>query len=227
MGRQVLDIAQICRIGGRVAVWGVATSALTATVSVAGTMSMLPASSTCRIISNAMTITTVAPNCLPSPWVAPARSRMKDELRYPWSIVIDGDRIILTEAPGSIAVIRNGQLQRQAVRISDPIVNDGGSGLLGMVLAPDFPTSRVAGPNRPARAPVISVAEPFFEKNHASCEEQCSMAPATCVATSWPLCCSHAHWPAPRATWAAASSQIHFRNAAIAGRCAEVSGQTR
>lgn len=67
-----------------------------------------------------------------------------EDLNYPWDIVRTGDRIILTEAAGNIVMIENGQLHRYAVQTSDPIVNEGGGGLLGIALAPDFPTSGLA-----------------------------------------------------------------------------------
>jgi glucose/arabinose dehydrogenase len=69
---------------------------------------------------------------------------LADDLRYPWSISFDGSSIILTEAPGTIVVIRDGRLQRHSVQTSDAVVNDGGSGLLGMALAGNFATSRLA-----------------------------------------------------------------------------------
>jgi len=66
------------------------------------------------------------------------------DLNYPWDIDRAGDRILMTEAAGNIVEIENGRLSRYAVETSDPIVQDGGSGLLGMALAADFQTSGLA-----------------------------------------------------------------------------------
>jgi len=67
-----------------------------------------------------------------------------DDLSYPWDLNRVGDQIIITEAAGNIVVIENRQLRRYAVETSDPIVHEGGSGLLGMALAEDFQTSGLA-----------------------------------------------------------------------------------
>lgn len=67
-----------------------------------------------------------------------------DDLNYPWDIKRVGDRILVTEAAGTMVTIENGRLNRHAVETSDPIVNEGGSGLLGMALAEDFQTSGLA-----------------------------------------------------------------------------------
>jgi glucose/arabinose dehydrogenase len=67
-----------------------------------------------------------------------------DDLSYPWDIKRAGDRIVMTEAGGHIVTIEDGRLKRYAVKTSDPIVHDGGSGLLGMALSEDFETSGLA-----------------------------------------------------------------------------------
>ena len=67
-----------------------------------------------------------------------------DDLNYPWDIKRAGDRILITEAGGTMVTIEHGRLNRHAVETSDPIVNEGGSGLLGMALAEDFQTSGLA-----------------------------------------------------------------------------------
>jgi glucose/arabinose dehydrogenase len=67
-----------------------------------------------------------------------------DGLSYPWDVNRDGDLIVITEAAGNIVMVENGRLVRHAVETSDPIVHDGGSGLLGMALAEDFRTSGLA-----------------------------------------------------------------------------------
>lgn len=67
-----------------------------------------------------------------------------DDLSYPWDIDRTGNVIVLTEAAGNIVMIEDGRLKRYAVQTSDPVVHDGGSGLLGMALAEDFQTSGLA-----------------------------------------------------------------------------------
>jgi glucose/arabinose dehydrogenase len=67
-----------------------------------------------------------------------------DELSYPWDINRAGNLIVMTEAGGHIVMIEDGRLNRYAVNTSDPIVHDGGSGLLGMTLSEDFQTSGLA-----------------------------------------------------------------------------------
>jgi glucose/arabinose dehydrogenase len=67
-----------------------------------------------------------------------------DDLSYPWDIKRVGNLIVMTEAGGNIVMIENGRLNRYAVQTSDPIVHDGGSGLLGMSLSEDFQASGLA-----------------------------------------------------------------------------------
>jgi len=66
------------------------------------------------------------------------------DLNYPWDIDRVGDSILMTEAAGNIVMIENGRLSRYKVETSDPIVHDGGSGLLGMALSADFQTTGLA-----------------------------------------------------------------------------------
>lgn len=67
-----------------------------------------------------------------------------EDLNYPWDIAQSGDVIILTEAAGNIVMIEDSELERYTLETSDPIVNEGGGGLLGMALADDFGTSGTA-----------------------------------------------------------------------------------
>jgi glucose/arabinose dehydrogenase len=69
---------------------------------------------------------------------------VSDDLDYPWDIARTGDRLLLTEKAGNIVVIENGRQQRHTLQTSDPIVNEGGGGLLGMALSRDFSQSGVA-----------------------------------------------------------------------------------
>ncbi|PZR89306.1 MAG: dehydrogenase [Stutzerimonas stutzeri] len=61
-----------------------------------------------------------------------------DDLDYPWDIVAEGNQLFITEKAGSVAVIEDGELHRFPVETSAPLRTDGGAGLLGMALAPDF-----------------------------------------------------------------------------------------
>ena len=63
---------------------------------------------------------------------------VSDALDYPWDIVHDGNRLILTEKAGSIVMIEGGTLRRFALETSDPLRKQSGAGLLGIALAPDF-----------------------------------------------------------------------------------------
>src|SRR4051794_34217662 len=69
---------------------------------------------------------------------------VSNDLSYPWDINRIGNQIVMTEAGGTIVTIENGRLNRYPVQTSDPIVHDGGSGLLGMALSEDFQTSGLA-----------------------------------------------------------------------------------
>jgi glucose/arabinose dehydrogenase len=69
---------------------------------------------------------------------------ISDDLSYPWDINRIGDMIIMTEAAGTIVTIENDRLKLYPVETSDPVVHDGGSGLLGMAVPDDFATSGVA-----------------------------------------------------------------------------------
>lgn len=66
---------------------------------------------------------------------------VNDQLNYPWDIEAASDQLIITEAAGNIVMLHHGQFQRYAVKTSDPIVNEGGGGLMGMALAKDFAQS--------------------------------------------------------------------------------------
>ncbi|MDX0415231.1 sorbosone dehydrogenase family protein, partial [Sinorhizobium medicae] len=62
-------------------------------------------------------------------------------LDYPWDIVRDGERVILTENAGTVVIIEGGNVQRSTLQTSDPLRTEGGAGLLGIALAPDFADS--------------------------------------------------------------------------------------
>ncbi|TIL58628.1 MAG: sorbosone dehydrogenase family protein [Mesorhizobium sp.] len=68
-------------------------------------------------------------------------SVVADGLDYPWDIVRYGERLILTEKAGSVVIIEGEKVQRSALETTDPLRTEGGAGLLGIALAPDFADS--------------------------------------------------------------------------------------
>lgn len=64
-----------------------------------------------------------------------------DGLDYPWDVVRDGDRLILTEKAGNVVIVDDGEIRRFAVETSAPLRAEGGAGLLGLALASDFSES--------------------------------------------------------------------------------------
>ncbi|MCX5581192.1 PQQ-dependent sugar dehydrogenase [Kaistia terrae] len=65
-------------------------------------------------------------------------------LDYPWNIASDGGRIFLTEKAGNVLILTDGRMSRGSLITTEPIETDGGRGLLGMALAPDFAISGTA-----------------------------------------------------------------------------------
>lgn len=65
-------------------------------------------------------------------------------LRIPWSIAFDGDEIYMSEREGSIVHLKDGNIDRQSVRLSKPVHHEGEGGFLGLLLAPDFHDSGLA-----------------------------------------------------------------------------------
>jgi glucose/arabinose dehydrogenase len=66
------------------------------------------------------------------------------DLIYPWDINRSGELLFITEVAGNVVVVSNGKSRRHRIQTSDPVVHDGGSGLLGMALAADFAKSGLA-----------------------------------------------------------------------------------
>lgn len=64
-----------------------------------------------------------------------------DGLDYPWDIVANGNRLIVTEKAGQIVIVSDGRIERFPVETSSPLRTDGGAGLMGIALAPDFDDS--------------------------------------------------------------------------------------
>lgn len=67
-----------------------------------------------------------------------------DELEYPWEVQHAEGTFVVTEIAGTIVMIDDAGLERFQLHTSNPIVHEGGSGLLGMVLAENFRDSRTA-----------------------------------------------------------------------------------
>lgn len=67
-----------------------------------------------------------------------------DGLDYPWSMQHSGGRLLITEAAGHVVVVEGGRRTRYTLATSDPIAREGGAGLLGMALAPDYASTGIA-----------------------------------------------------------------------------------
>jgi len=67
-----------------------------------------------------------------------------DNLQAPWSIQKSGDVFYLSERPGNIVKIEDGKVERQHVELNKELSTASEAGLLGFVLAPDFPESKRA-----------------------------------------------------------------------------------
>ncbi|WP_200892651.1 sorbosone dehydrogenase family protein [Thalassospira sp. HJ] len=66
---------------------------------------------------------------------------ISDELAYPWAIRPIEGGFVMTEGEGNIVHLVDGELRRFALQSSDPVVHEGGSGLMGLALAGDFAQS--------------------------------------------------------------------------------------
>lgn len=69
---------------------------------------------------------------------------LAENLEAPWSIEKLENTFYLTERPGTIVKIENGEIDRQSVELEQELSTASEAGLLGFVLAPDFPESNVA-----------------------------------------------------------------------------------
>lgn len=67
-----------------------------------------------------------------------------DQLQTPWSIQKSGDVFYIAERPGSIVKIAEGGVDRQQIILKKELSTAPEAGMLGFVLAPNFPTSQVA-----------------------------------------------------------------------------------
>ncbi|MBO2944269.1 PQQ-dependent sugar dehydrogenase [Paenibacillus sp. F411] len=71
-------------------------------------------------------------------------SVVAEELQIPWSIAISGKDIYISEREGQIVSLKDGHRERLPVDTKQPVKAQGEGGLLGLVLAPDFASSRLA-----------------------------------------------------------------------------------
>lgn len=69
---------------------------------------------------------------------------LADQLNTPWTIEKSGDTIYLTERPGAIVKLENGEVTRQQLTLEKEVSTNSEAGLLGFILAPDFPESQLA-----------------------------------------------------------------------------------
>lgn len=67
-----------------------------------------------------------------------------ENLDVPWSIEKSDNTFYLTERPGSIVKIEEGEVERQKVELEQEVSTVSEAGLLGFVLAPDFSKSNLA-----------------------------------------------------------------------------------
>ncbi|RCW69774.1 PQQ-dependent sugar dehydrogenase [Saliterribacillus persicus] len=67
-----------------------------------------------------------------------------ENLEVPWSIDKLDNTFYLTERPGNIVMIEDGNMERQEVQLKKKVSTASEAGLLGFVLAPDFTESKKA-----------------------------------------------------------------------------------
>ncbi|AJK86921.1 MULTISPECIES: PQQ-dependent sugar dehydrogenase [Lysinibacillus] len=67
-----------------------------------------------------------------------------EQLRTPWSIEKSDTALYVTERPGNIVKIMEGEVERQQVLLKKELSTAPEAGLLGFVLAPDFTTTHIA-----------------------------------------------------------------------------------
>lgn len=65
-------------------------------------------------------------------------------LQAPWNIIKHGDIFFITERPGHIAVIEDGEVKRETLHLSYKVRHAGEGGLLGMALHPNFDENNLA-----------------------------------------------------------------------------------
>ncbi|MCK3683536.1 PQQ-dependent sugar dehydrogenase [Maribellus sp. YY47] len=62
-----------------------------------------------------------------------------ENLEVPWAIdFIDASTALITERPGRLRIVKNGVLQKEAVRNTPEVLNEGQGGLLDVAVDPDY-----------------------------------------------------------------------------------------
>lgn len=69
---------------------------------------------------------------------------LADNLEVPWSIQKAGDVFYISERPGAIVKVEDGEQERQRVNLSRPLSEEAEAGLLGFVLHPQFSENQQA-----------------------------------------------------------------------------------
>jgi glucose/arabinose dehydrogenase len=65
-------------------------------------------------------------------------------LEVPWSLAFTSStRMLVTERPGRVRVVENGALRKAPLAVIADVESRGETGLMGLALAPDYPTSRL------------------------------------------------------------------------------------
>lgn len=67
-----------------------------------------------------------------------------EQLKSPWSINLHNGVFYISERGGTIAVVENGKVNRQVIKLSSPLSSAAEAGLLGFVLKKDFAESKEA-----------------------------------------------------------------------------------
>ncbi len=67
-----------------------------------------------------------------------------ENLEVPWSIVFTSpQRVLVTERPGRLRVIENGNLKETPLKVFNDVVSDGEEGLMGLTLHPDYENNKL------------------------------------------------------------------------------------
>jgi glucose/arabinose dehydrogenase len=69
---------------------------------------------------------------------------LADNLQVPWSIQKAEDVFYISERPGTIVKVENGEQERQTVNLGKPLSEESEAGLLGFVLHPNFSENQQA-----------------------------------------------------------------------------------
>ena len=95
-------------------------------------------------------------------------------LVHPWSIgFLPGGDVLITERPGRLRIVRNGQLLAQPVAGTPEVLAEGQGGLLDVVPHPEFASNRLlyfsyAKPDATGKAATTAVARGRFENDRVT-----------------------------------------------------------